>query len=293
MSIRQRPGTAPTLKRMNAAHNTDAQPIVAFIGGGNVASALIGGLVQSGTEPARIRVVEPSEPQRQALLQRFGVRAQAAADGALATASTVVWAVKPQLFKAAAEPCSAFVSSALQLSVMAGIRSAAIEVATGTARIVRAMPNTPALIGQGMAGLYAREGVSAHERAQVERLFAPTGRSVWVQEEADLDAVTALSGSGPAYAFYLIEAMVDAAQRMGLSAEQGREMAIQTILGASALAQHSPLSPTELRAQVTSKGGTTHAALTHLDARSVKESIVEALLAARARARELGDEFGR
>jgi pyrroline-5-carboxylate reductase len=278
---------------MNAAHNTDAQPIVAFIGGGNMASALIGGLVQSGTEPARIRVVEPSEPQRQALLQRFGVRAQAAADGALATASTVVWAVKPQLFKAAAEPCSAFVSSALQLSVMAGIRSAAIEVATGTARIVRAMPNTPALIGQGMAGLYAREGVLAHERAQVERLFAPTGRSVWVQEEADLDAVTALSGSGPAYAFYLIEAMVDAAQRMGLSAEQGREMAIQTILGASALAQHSPLSPTELRAQVTSKGGTTHAALTHLDARSVKESIVEALLAARARARELGDEFGR
>lgn len=293
MSSRQRPGTAPTLKCMNAAHNTDAQPIVAFIGGGNMASALIGGLVQSGTAPARIRVVEPSEPQRQALLQRFGVRAQAAADPSLATASTVVWAVKPQLFKAAAEPCSAFVSSALQLSVMAGIRSAAIEVATGTARIVRAMPNTPALIGQGMAGLHAREEVSAHERAQVERLFAPTGRSVWVQEEADLDAVTALSGSGPAYAFYLIEAMVDAAQRMGLSAEQGREMAIQTILGASALAQHSPLSPAELRAQVTSKGGTTHAALTHLEARRVKESVVEALLAAQARARELGDEFGR
>jgi pyrroline-5-carboxylate reductase len=185
------------------------------------------------------------------------------------------------------------VRGALQLSVMAGIRSAAIEAATGTARIVRAMPNTPALIGQGMAGLYARKSVSADERAQVERLFAPTGRSVWVRDEADLDAVTALSGSGPAYGFYLIEAMVEAAQRMGLSAEQGREMAIQTLLGASMLAQQSPLSPAELRAQVTSKGGTTHAAISHLEAQGVKETIVAALLAAQARARELGDEYGR
>ncbi len=258
-----------------------------------MARALIGGLVQTGTPAARIRVVEPHAPQREVLQQRFGVRALAAADASLSSAALVVWAVKPQLFKEAAQPCAPFVAQALQLSVMAGIRCAAIEAATGTTRIVRAMPNTPALIGQGMAGLYARPAVAPAEREQVERLFAPTGRSVWVAEEADLDAVTALSGSGPAYGFYLIEAMVEAAQRMGLGVEQGREMAIQTVLGASMLAQQSAQSPAELRAQVTSKGGTTHAAISHLEAQGVKEAIVQALLAAQARARELGDEFGR
>jgi pyrroline-5-carboxylate reductase len=267
--------------------------VIAFIGGGNMASALIGGLVQTGTPAASIRVVEPSDAQRHALQEGFGVQAQAAADAGLSAASVVVWAVKPQLFKEAAAPCAGLLKGALQISVMAGIRRAAIEAATGTARIVRAMPNTPALIGQGMAGLYAHESVSAEERAQVERMFAPTGRSVWVGDEADLDAVTALSGSGPAYVFYLIEAMVEASLRMGLSVEQGREMAIQTLLGAAMLAQRSPLSPTELRAQVTSKGGTTHAAISHLEAQDVKASIVAALLAAQARARELGDEFGR
>lgn len=276
------PGNAPS-----------AHPTIAFIGGGNMASALIGGLVQTGTPADDIRVVEPHAPQREVLQQRFGVHALAAADASLSSAALVVWAVKPQLFKEAAQPCAPFVAQALQLSVMAGIRCAAIEAATGTARIVRAMPNTPALIGQGMAGLYARPAVAPAEREQVVRLFAPTGRSVWVAEEADLDAVTALSGSGPAYGFYLIEAMVEAAQRMGLGAEQGREMAIQTVLGASMLAQQSAQSPAELRAQVTSKGGTTHAAISHLEAQAVKETIVQALLAAQARARELGDEFGR
>jgi len=275
-------GTAPS---------TDST--IAFIGGGNMASALIGGLVQTGTPAACIRVVEPHGPQRQVLRQRFGVHAQAAADGVLSSAALVVWAVKPQLFKEAAQPCAPFVVQALQISVMAGIRCAAIEAATGSARIVRAMPNTPALIGQGMAGLYARPAVAPAELLQVERLFTPTGRSLWVAEEADLDAVTALSGSGPAYGFYLIEAMVEAALRMGLGAQQGRDMAIQTVLGASMLAQQSALSPAELRAQVTSKGGTTHAAISQLDAQAVKETIVQALLAAQARARELGDEFGR
>ena len=267
-------------------------PTIAFIGGGNMASALIGGLVQSGTPPASIIVVEPVAEQRQVLLERFGVQAQAQADAALARASVVVWAVKPQLFVQAAVPCGPHVAQALQLSVMAGIRSTAIEAATGSARIVRAMPNTPALIGQGMAGLHARSAVSAAERQQVERLFAPTGRSVWVADEADLDAVTALSGSGPAYGFYLIEAMAEAAQRMGLDPAQGREMAIQTVLGAALLAQQSTLTPAELRAQVTSKGGTTHAAISSMEADDVKGEIVRALLAAQARAKELGDAFG-
>ena len=278
---------------MNTADTTTpSNAAIAFIGGGNMASALIGGLVNTGTPASSIVVVEPVPEQRQALLERFGVRAQAEADAALARAPVVVWAVKPQLFREAAAPCAPFVGGALQLSVMAGIRSAAIEAATGSGRIVRAMPNTPALIGQGVAGLYARPGVSAAERARIEGLFQPTGRSVWVADEADLDAVTALSGSGPAYGFYLIEAMVESAQRMGLDEAQGREMAIQTVLGAAMLAQQSSLSPAALRAQVTSKGGTTHAAIASMEADGVKEAIVRALLAAQARARELGDAFG-
>ena len=280
--------TAPANATGTAAGSSQDTPVIAFIGGGNMASALIGGLVKTGTPAHRIRVVEPYEAQRLALRERFGVQAQAAADAALRDAAVVVWAVKPQLFAEASGPCAAHVKQALQVSVMAGIRCAALQAATGSARIVRTMPNTPALIGQGMAGLYAQPTVSDTEREQVQRLFAPTGRSVWVAQEDDLDAVTALSGSGPAYAFYLIEAMVEAAQRMGLSAEQGREMAIQTVLGAAALAQQSPLAPAELRAQVTSKGGTTHAAITSLEADGVKASVVKALLAAQARAAELG-----
>jgi pyrroline-5-carboxylate reductase len=263
-------------------------PPIAFIGGGNMASALIGGLVRSGHAPADIVVVEPFEAQRDKLLQAFGVMAQAQADARLATAGTVVWAVKPQLFAEAAAPCKAHVGAALQLSVMAGIRSDALVAASGSARVVRAMPNTPALIGQGIAGLFARPAVDAASRAEVASLFAPTGASIWVDHEDDLDAVTALSGSGPAYVFYFLEAMVQAASEMGLSPVQGRLLAQSTFAGAAALAQQSELSPTALREQVTSKGGTTHAAITTLDALGVKAAFVQALHAARDRAEELG-----
>ncbi len=261
---------------------------IAFIGGGNMATAIIGGLVQAGLPAASILVVEPFEAQRDRLAQAFGVAPQAAADARLAQAGTVVWAVKPQLFAEAAAPCAAHIAGALQLSVMAGIRSPAIVRASGSARVVRAMPNTPALIGQGVAGLYARPEVSAAERDEVQALLAPTGQSLWVAREEDLDAVTAISGSGPAYVFYFLECMVQAATEMGLSAEQGRTLAQATFAGAAALASQSPLSPTALREQVTSKGGTTHAAITSLDALGVKAAFVKALHAARARAEELG-----
>jgi pyrroline-5-carboxylate reductase len=155
------------------------------------------------------------------------------------------------------------------------------------------MPNTPALIGQGISGLYARPAVTAAERAQVEALLAPTGDVVWVEREGDLDAVTALSGSGPAYVFYFIEAMVAAAERMGLSAEQGKQLALATFGGATELARRSDETPATLRERVTSKGGTTYAALTMLEAREVKASFIDAMLAAQTRARDLGDEFGR
>ncbi len=264
------------------------QARIAFIGGGNMASALVGGLVQAGWAAASIIVVEPHEAQRQQLAERFGVAAQPAADARLAGAATVVWAVKPQVFAEAASACAAWVGQALQLSVMAGIRSDAIVQASGSARVVRAMPNTPALIGQGIAGLYARPAVSADERDAVQTLFAPTGQSLWVQAEDDLDAVTALSGSGPAYVFYFLEAMEQAAAEMGLAPGQARLLAQSTFAGAAALARRSPLSATALREQVTSKGGTTHAAITALDAAGVKAAFVAALHAARRRAQELG-----
>ncbi len=266
-------------------------PRIAFIGGGNMAGALIGGLLKAGQTPDSVIVVEPFEAQRERLARDFGIVALAAADASLASAATVVWAVKPQLFAEAAAPCAPFVGGALQLSVMAGVRSAAIARASGSARVVRAMPNTPALIGRGIAGLYARDAVTPAERAAVEALLAPTGALLWVEREADLDAVTAISGSGPAYVFYVVEAMMQAAVEMGLSEAQGRTLALATFDGATALAAQSPLHPSELRAQVTSKGGTTQAAITSLDASGVKAAFVQALKAAQARAVELGDAF--
>ena len=265
---------------------------IVFIGGGNMASAIVGGLVRSGRAAASILVVDPGEAQRDKLVADFGVRTLAAADATLAGAALVVWAVKPLYFGAAAAPCAPFVGKALHLSVMAGIRSEAIAKATGAARIVRSMPNTPALIGQGIAGLYASSAVTAADRAEVEAVLAPTGQTLWVDNETDLDAVTALSGSGPAYVFYFVEAMMQAARDMGLTTEQGKQLALATFAGATSLAQASSEAPDVLRERVTSKGGTTYAALMSLEASGVKPAIVQALRAAQQRARELGDEFG-
>ncbi|MBN4841546.1 pyrroline-5-carboxylate reductase, partial [Citrobacter braakii] len=164
--------------------------------------------------------------------------------------------------------------------VAAGIRCASIAAWSGSARIVRAMPNTPALVGQGMTGLYATPSVSGDDRRLAEAVVALTGEYLWVDDEALLDAVTALSGSGPAYVFYLLEAMRDAGVAMGLSAEQGRQLAQATFAGATALASQSPDSPATLRERVTSKGGTTYAALSHLEQAGVKAAFIEAMRAA-------------
>ncbi|MFT7722182.1 MAG: pyrroline-5-carboxylate reductase [Roseateles sp.] len=268
------------------------QDKIAFIGGGNMAGAIFGGLLRAGMPAAQLLVVEPHAPQRERLAAEHGIQALAAGDASLAAAGTVVWAVKPQLFAEAAAPLRAWLGGALQLSVMAGIPSAALARATGSERVVRAMPNTPALIGQGIAGLYARPAVSADERAAVERLLAPTGQTLWVAREDDLDAVTALSGSGPAYFFFFVEAMMAAAQDMGLDAEQGRRLALATCAGAAALGLASDEPPATLRERVTSKGGTTHAAITSLQADAVDAAIRRAVLAAQRRAAELGREFG-
>jgi pyrroline-5-carboxylate reductase len=268
-----------------------SQPI-AFIGGGNMASAIIGGLVRQGRPPGDIEVVEPFAPARDKLRDQFGIAAQEHAGAALQRAGLVVWAVKPQTFKEAAAQAQAHTRAALHLSVAAGIRSDSMAQWLGTQRIVRSMPNTPALIGRGITALYARPGVSAEDKSRVEQVIATTGESLWVDGEAQLDAVTALSGSGPAYVFFFLEAMTQAGIEMGLSREQAYRLGVATFAGASELARASSDPPEVLRQRVTSKGGTTYAAITSMEEDQVQALFVKALHAARRRAAELGDEFG-
>ena len=265
---------------------------IAFIGGGNMASAMLGGLLRQGLPPGHIDVVEPLPEARAALQRQWGISAHESASAQLARARVVVWAVKPQNFHAATVAVRAHTPGALHLSVAAGIRSDAIAQWLGSERIVRAMPNTPALIGQGIAGLYARPGVSATERSLVEQVLAPTGDALWVEEEALLDAVTALSGSGPAYVFYFLEAMQQAGRELGLTDEQARRLAVATFAGGAHLAGASDEPLAVLRERVTSKGGTTYAALTALEQAGVQAAFVQAMHAACRRAAELGDEFG-
>lgn len=272
--------------------------ILCFIGGGNMAQALIGGQIRAGRAPDSIVVLDPGEVQRARLQAEYRVRTLAGADAVghgdvgLAAAATVVWAVKPQVFRDAAAACAPHVADALQISVMAGIPSSAIARAIGTEHVVRTMPNTPALIGQGVAGLYARDAVTLAERQEVEALLASTGQLVWLEQEEHLDAVTALSGSGPAYVFYFIEAMIQAAEDMGLTAEQGRQFALATFAGATALAQSSSDAPAVLRQRVTSQGGTTHAAISAMEAAGLGPAFVAAMRAAQRRAAEMGQAFG-
>ena len=258
-----------------------------------MASAIIGGLTREGMAPEQIEVVEPFAAARDKLHAEFGVTAKEHATAALTRALVVVWAVKPQTFKEAAAAARAHTGVALHLSVAAGIRSDSIAQWLGTQRIVRSMPNTPALIGKGITALYARPGVSAQDKARVEQVIATTGESLWVDDEAHLDAVTALSGSGPAYVFFFLEAMTAAGVEMGLTREQAYQLAVATFGGASELARASSDPPEVLRQRVTSKGGTTYAAISSLEQDQVKALFIKAIHAARQRARELGDEFGR
>ena len=274
--------------------NTSTHPTITFIGGGNMASAIVGGLIRQGHPASALQIVEPWNEQRARLEQQFpGIAVLPAAGPALKPSGLVVWAVKPQTFKEAALASQPHLVDTLHLSVAAGITSESMAGWLQTQRIVRAMPNTPALVGLGMTGLFARQGASEADRALVEAVMKTTGDLVWVAEETQLDAVTALSGSGPAYVFYFLEAMRDAGARMGLPPEVAYQLAVGTFVGAATLAQRSEDPPQTLRERVTSKGGTTYAALTSMDAAGVKAKFEEALFAAQKRAEELGREFGK
>ena len=266
---------------------------IAFIGGGNMASAIIGGLIGNGLPASQITVVEPFEAARDALKAKFGIDALPAATDALAAADLVVWATKPQTFKEATTAVAAHTTNALHLSVAAGITTDSIAQWLGTSRIVRAMPNTPALVGKGMTGLFARADVDAAGKALIERVIGTTGQLVWVDAEDKLDAVTAMSGSGPAYVFLFLEAMTQAGVDMGLTAEQSYQLALATFQGASELAARSDESASVLRERVTSKGGTTYAAITHMQQTELPQHFIAALRKAETRAKELAAEFGK
>ena len=266
---------------------------IAFIGGGNMASAILGGLIQQGMPADQIQVVEPMADAAQKLRDQWGVTVWTEPQPALRSAQLVVWAVKPQVFKEAAAPVHAFTTDALHLSVAAGIRTGSIAAWLQSTRVVRCMPNTPALVGKGMTALFALPQVTSEEKTLVEAVIRTTGDCLWVQAEKQLDAVTALSGSGPAYVFYFLEAMTQAGARMGLSEVQAYQLAVATFAGASALAAASSESAEVLRQRVTSKGGTTYAALTAMEAAGMKNSFIAAMQAAERRAGELGDEFGK
>lgn len=252
-----------------------------------MAQALISGWLQQGMSASSVHVVEPLAATR-AHLHSLGVHSHEHAGAGLSASQLVIWAVKPQVFKEVALPLAGVFPQALHLSVAAGVRSDSVARWLATQRVVRAMPNTPALVGLGQTGLFAREGVTADERQQVQALMQAVGSSIWVKDEDQLDVVTALSGSGPAYVFYFIEAMVKAGVEMGLDPQQAHQLAVGTFVGASELARSSSESPAVLRERVTSKGGTTYAAITSMQAEGVERLIGLALAAARQRSIELG-----
>ncbi len=260
---------------------------IAFVGGGNMARCLIGGLIASGTNPASIAIAEPFESAREALARDFGCPVFAANREAAATAATWVLAVKPQVMPAVLEELGSIDNAPLVISIAAGITRRQIQAALPRARVVRAMPNTPALIGAGVTGLNADNTVGTDDRTAATALFATAGAVAWVDDEALMDAVTAVSGSGPAYFFLLIEAMIDAAQAQGLPPEVARTLVLNTALGAARMALGSDVPPGVLRERVTSPGGTTAAALHTFADGGFRELTARAIDAATRRGREL------
>ena len=266
---------------------------LAFIGGGNMAAAMIGGLLQKGFLPSDIDVAETGPERRAWLSNGFGVRTHASAADVLA-ADVIILAVKPQQLAEVLRALPPLQPEQLALSIAAGVRAEDISRwLGGHAAVVRAMPNTPALVGAGITGLFALPGVTSTQSAQASRILEAVGHVVWVNEEAQIDAVTAISGSGPAYVFYFIEALERAGIDLGLSPETSRLLTLQTFFGAAALAIKDQSSPAELRARVTSKGGTTERGILALEEGGVAYAIGLAARAAAERAAEMGVLLGR
>jgi pyrroline-5-carboxylate reductase len=267
---------------------------ITFIGGGNMAVALIGGLRRQGFSAAGIQVVEPFAESRDKLTESFGVRCTAAVDASALSCEVLVLAVKPQQMKDAVAPLAGKLNGQLVVSIAAGLRMADISRWLGNYRnLVRTMPNTPALISAGVTALCADPSVDLEGRTYAEKILRAVGSTIWIKDEAQMDAVTAVSGSGPAYVFYFLEAMEAAGLKLGFDATTARQLAVETFIGAARLAEQSSESLSTLRSRVTSKGGTTEAALNAFGANDVAEGIARGIAAADARGRELGDMLGK
>ena len=267
---------------------------IAFLGGGNMARALIGGLLAQGFDTDAISVIEVDASAREKLAALHGVRVSCTPDAATLAADTLVLAVKPQDMRTALASLGGGVLSQVVISIAAGLRLADLSRwLNGHRRLVRCMPNTPALIGAGITGLYALPEVSAEEKERAERILGAVGEVVWVDDEALLDPVTAVSGSGPAYVFWFIEQLAAAGARLGLPREVAGKLALQTVLGAAKLAAQSGEAPRTLRERVTSKGGTTEAALRVFAEEGLAERLMRALEAASRRGAELGEQMGK
>ncbi|ADV27901.1 pyrroline-5-carboxylate reductase [Pseudoxanthomonas suwonensis 11-1] len=265
-------------------------PVIAFIGGGNMARSLVGGLVARGADPARIHVAEPADALREALAADFGVHVHAEASAAAEGAGLWLLAVKPQVMRSVCESLAGIAARErpLLVSIAAGITVARLREWLGAeAAVVRCMPNTPALLGAGVTGLYAGPGVDEGQRAQAEALLSAAGATVWIDQEPLMDAVTAVSGSGPAYVFLLAEAMQAAARAEGLDAAQARTLVVQTLLGAARMLDETGEPADELRRRVTSPGGTTQAAIERFQADGFEALVARAIHAARVRGAEL------
>lgn len=263
---------------------------IGFLGGGNMASALIGGLIGKGADAASLSVVEVSATARERLAARYRVHITSAPDAALHGCELLVLAVKPQDAKAALG--SVRVGTQLVLSIAAGLTIATLSRwLGGHRRIVRCMPNTPSLIGAGIAALYAAPEVSEAERGKAETVLRAVGEVVWVGEEGLLDPVTAVSASGPAYVFWFIEQLAATAEKLGLARDTAMKLALHTVLGAAKLAAHSDEAPASLRKNVTSKGGTTEAALKVFEEERLAERLARAIYAASRRATVLGRDL--
>ncbi|MCB5190318.1 pyrroline-5-carboxylate reductase [Methylobacillus arboreus] len=266
---------------------------ISFIGGGNMAGAIIGGLKQKGFNTADINVVELDAAKRAQLTEAFGVQATEHLPSVV-NSDVIVLAVKPQQLRDLAIFLASFLKQQLIISIAAGISCAALSRwLNGYSAIVRVMPNTPAQIQAGVSGLYAAEGVSMEQREQANLLLSAAGSTLWLDDESKIDAVTAISGSGPAYVFYFIEALEQAALELGFDPEQARSLSLQTFLGASKLASQSDSPAATLRSQVTSKGGTTERAIQSMEQANIKQAIIQAAHAAAERARELGEQLGK
>ena len=266
---------------------------ITFIGGGNMAKALIGGLIKRGYSPSKMHVVELSKDRCAELHNEFAVRASTDMTQAVAHSEVVILAVKPQQLQEAALQIAPVLEDRLVISIAAGIRTQDIARWIGSQNIVRCMPNTPALIRSGVTALYATPVVRPEQCHRAEAILSAVGSTFWLDDEERLDAVTAISGSGPAYVFYFIEAMQQAAYELGVEESQARQMVLDTFLGATKLAENSNDEVAILRSRVTSKNGTTERALLSMDANRVKQDIVDAIHAAAKRSKEMGDELGK